>query len=302
MNFFDSLHGRRMTSRIVLTLVVCSGLVSSAAAQVVRFETTQGDFDMVLNPMHLDVLQGHVDNMLQYIEDNKYLGSWINRADTGFVLQMGGFFSHTKRPPTSQEGIHGVQQFNTVVEGEPAMETGLSNTVGTVALALSGGQGGTNQDSGSSSFFVNLTANTFLDPDFTVFAAIPDMTTINKIMGLSTRDLTTDFGLDPMNLAFNHVPVDADGKQVFIKRAFVISDTLATARANAGIQSVLQDSAAAAASGLSAKIPPLMSEPNLVAGGAAPGSAAGSAVVPEPASGALLLLAALCLLGVRRSR
>jgi cyclophilin family peptidyl-prolyl cis-trans isomerase len=305
MNFFDSSHGRRMTSRIVLSLVVCSGLVSSASAQVVRFETTQGDFDMVLNPTNNPVLQGHVDNMLRYIDDNKYLGSWINRADTGFVLQMGGFFAHTKRPGQTQNDLHGVQQFNEIVEGEPAAETGLSNTTGTVALALSGGQGGTNQDSGSSSFFVNVAdTNTFLDADFTVFAAIPDMTTINKIMALTTRDLTQDpnFGADPSNLAFSDVPLDAGGKQVFIKRAFVISDTLATAQAMAGIQSVVQNSAAAASSGLTAEMPALTSAANLAAGGSASASAAGPAVVPEPASAALAVFAALSLIGMRRSR
>ena len=46
--------------------------------------------------------------------------------------------------------------------------------------------GGTNQDGGTSSFFVNLTSNTFLDADFTVFAAIPDMTVVNQIMALMT--------------------------------------------------------------------------------------------------------------------
>jgi cyclophilin family peptidyl-prolyl cis-trans isomerase len=304
MNFFDSPHGRRMNSRIVLTLVVCCGFVSSAAAQVVRFETTQGDFDMVLNPMNITALQEHVENMLRYVEDNKYLGSWINRADTGFVLQMGGFFAHTKRPVVSQDGIHSVQRFSDVIEGHPAVETGLSNTVGTVSLALSGGQGGTNQDSGSNSFFVNLTNNSqSLDADFTVFAAIPDMTTISKIMALTTQDLTTSLGFDPGNLAFNHVPVDADGKQVFIKRAFVISDTLATARANAGIQSVLENSAAAAATASgSSGIPPLVSAPNLAAGASAGGSVAGSAVVPEPASVALVTLGVLPFFGLRRSR
>ena len=77
--------------------------------------------------------------------------------------------------------------------GEPASEIGLSNTVGTVALALPGdGMGGTNQNAGTSSFFVNLTSNTFLDADFTVFAAIPDMTVINEIMALMQTDLTDE--------------------------------------------------------------------------------------------------------------
>jgi len=186
---------------------------------------------MVLNPTNNPVLQGHVDNMLNYVEEDQYLGSWINRAASGFVLQMGGFFSHTKRPPIMIDSTHSVQTFFPI-EGEPAAETGLSNTVGTVSMALSGlPQGGTNQNSGTSSFFVNLTDNNFLDADFTVFAAIPDMTTINAIMSLPTIDRTQDpvFGAGGGNLAFSDVPITTEGLQVFIKRAFVISDTLETA-------------------------------------------------------------------------
>ena len=110
-----------MILRLVFTLVCCFGLILPASAQVVRFETTAGDFDMVLNPTNNPVLQAHVDNMLQYVEENRYLGSWINRADTGFVLQMGGFFSHTKRPPPTIASTRQVQLFATV-PGEPAAE------------------------------------------------------------------------------------------------------------------------------------------------------------------------------------
>ena len=56
-----------MISRFAFTLVICLGLALSASAQVVRFETTAGEFDMVLNPTNNLVLQGHVDNMLSYV-------------------------------------------------------------------------------------------------------------------------------------------------------------------------------------------------------------------------------------------
>lgn len=292
-----------MLSRFAFALALCAGFVQLASAEVVRFETTMGDFDMVLNPTNNPVLQGHVDNMLAYVEGNNYLGSWINRADTGFVLQMGGFFSHTKRPPILMDSISSVQGF-APIEGEPASENpGLSNTVGTVALALSGlPTGGTNQNSGSSSFFVNLTSNTFLDADFTVFAMIPDMTVINAIMALPTIDRTTDpvFGADSGNLAFSDVAIQEDGKQVFIKRAFVINDTLATAKALAGIQSTLAESLAAAGSGSSLETP-LVANAN--SGSSAGGSASLSAnVVPEPASALMTATAALGLGLLRRRR
>jgi cyclophilin family peptidyl-prolyl cis-trans isomerase len=279
-----------MLSRFAFALAICAGFVQLTSAQVVRFETTMGEFDMVLNPTNNPVLQGHVDNMLAYVEGNNYLGSWINRADTGFVLQMGGFFSHTKRPPILMDSISSVQTF-APIEGEPAAENpGLSNTVGTVAMALSGlPTGGTNQNSGTSSFFVNLTSNTFLDADFTVFAMIPDMTVVNAIMALPTIDRTTDpvFGAGSGNLAFSDVAIQENGYQVLIKRAFVINDTLATAKAMAGIESVLQESLAAAGSGSS-----LVSPQSTLGENVGGGASLGANVVPEPTTVAMFLISA----------
>lgn len=277
-----------MIRRLSLTAVFSLLIATSAIGQVVRFETTVGDFDMVLNPTNNPVLQAHVDNMLEYVNADRYRGSWINRAAENFVLQMGGFYSHTKRVPPSIINTHAVGSFGNVL-GEPAAENpGLSNTVGTVALALPGNAfGGTNQDGGSSSFFINLTSNNFLDADFTVFAMIPDMTTINNIMALMQTDLTQDpnFGAGGGNLGFSDVPLEDSGFQVFIKRTFVINDTLEMARARAGIASVMAAS---------------------LAGGGRGGSAArfappSATVAPEPAS-IVMLLAGLCGTGCCRRR
>jgi cyclophilin family peptidyl-prolyl cis-trans isomerase len=263
-----------MLARVSLATLILFSLVPSASAQVVRFETTVGSFDMVLNPTNNARLEGHVDNMLAYVRNNSYNSSWINRADTGFVLQMGGFHAHTKRPPMTIDSTRPVDSF-TPIQGEPGI-TGLSNTVGTVSLALPGGAGGTNQDGGTSSFFVNLTSNTFLDADFTVFAAISDMTVINQIMALTTVDRTTDpvFGAGAGNLAFSDVPVTSEGFQVFIKRAFVISDTMSVARAMAGVQSAVN-----------------FSQLSVGGGGSSEPSFATTAAVPEPSSAVAALLA-----------
>jgi cyclophilin family peptidyl-prolyl cis-trans isomerase len=263
-----------MISRVGCSFVVCFLLASSAAAQVVRFETTLGSFDMVLNPTNNSRLRAHADNMVRYVENGNYNSSWINRADTGFVLQMGGFYSHTRRPPPTIDSTRPLATFAPVL-GEPGI-TGLSNTVGTVALALPGlPGGGTNQDAGTSSFFVNLTSNTFLDRDFTVFAAISDMTVINQIMALMTVDRTTDpvFGAGSGNLGFSDVPVTTEGQQVFIRRAFVINDTLSVARAMSAVAPLMVTSAEAASG----------------AGSGASSSLTASAAVPEPASIVLVL-------------
>lgn len=272
-----------MTTRFGIACFVALVVAWPASAQVVRFETTIGDFDMVLNPTNNARLQGHVDNMLHYVESGSYKSSWINRADENFVLQMGGFYSHTKRPPMTIASTRPVATI-APVEGEPRI-TGLSNTFGTVSLALPSGAGGTNQDGGTSSFFVNLASNTFLDSDFTVFAAIPDMTVVNEIMSLMQIDRTTDpmFGAGPGNLAFTDVPLTDDGKQVFIQRAFVIEDAAAIARATSGVQSVMSLSAG---------------------GGRALGSSAAisSTAVPEPASLFSLVGGALGLWAFARRR
>jgi cyclophilin family peptidyl-prolyl cis-trans isomerase len=152
-----------------------------------------------------------------------------------------------------------------------------------VALALPGGVGGTNQDAGTSSFFVNLTSNDFLDADFTVFAAIPDMTVINQIMALMQVDKTMDpaFGAGAGNLGFSDIPLQANGHQVFINRAFRLNDPLAIARARAGVQSTMALSAQTA-NGESSSI-----------------SLAASAV-PEPTSLVLSATSVLCAAALRQ--
>ena len=239
------------------TALICILGSSLASAQVVRFQTSVGDFDMVLNPTNNPLLQEHVDNLISYVEAKHYNCTVINRADTGFVLQMGSFMSNTLRPPTTVDGFTSIKTFDPI-EGHPAAEIGLSNTLGTVAMALPGdGMGGTNQDAGTDSFFVNLTSNTFLDSDFTVFAEIPDLTTINAIMALDTTDLTQDpnFGAGPGNLAFTNVPLRDNGLMVLINRAFVVEDQMAIMAAVSGVGGASMASAsslAAADSGAAA--------------------------------------------------
>jgi cyclophilin family peptidyl-prolyl cis-trans isomerase len=256
-----------------------------------------GNFDMVLNPTNNPVLQNHVDNMLDYVNRETYRGNWINRAahnqdSSNFVLQMGGFYSQTLLPQFSSDQVRSLRSLNPI-QGHPAGKNPpLSNTIGTVALALSGNPA--NANSGSSSFFINMASNTFLDPSFTVFAAIPDMTVVNKIMALSTIDRTSDpnFSSQTGNLGLTDVPVQADGSQVFIKRAFVLTDNLQVAKDLAGVQSVMAQSAQAFADAANVVVPPASAELSTSAALSPNG-------VPEPSAA---LLAAVGALGLGRYR
>jgi cyclophilin family peptidyl-prolyl cis-trans isomerase len=285
-----------MTSRFGITAAILLCAATTAWGQTVRFETTMGNFDMVLNPTNNTALQGYVDNFLHYVNTDRYLGSWINRADTGFVLQMGGFFSHTKRPPLTIDSTRPVAPY-VPVAGVPASNIGLSNTVGTVALALPGdGMGGTARDAGTSSFFVNLASNTFLDPDFTVFAAIPDLTVVNQIMALMTIDRTSDsmFGAQAGDLGFTSVPIQSDGFQVFIKRAFVITDAMTVAKDRAGVGAIMSESAASFGGDTSAtNLDDAISPVSVASGSSAP--LLSPSTVPEPGC---LLMAAIGAMGV----
>lgn len=270
------MHSRLSLALVVATLSAFVAVPIVQAQSVVRFETTAGNFDMVLNPTNNPQLQEHVDNMLRNVEAQIYRGSWVNRAPEGFVLQMGSFFSHTWRPVHTLANTSSVASFDPIT-GVPASTLGLSNTVGTVSLALSGN----NPNSGSGSFFINLGSNTSLDSQFTVFAAIPDMAPINQIMSLSQVDIRDEIGAGADNVHFQDIPVDENNKQVIIRRTFVVTDSMLIAQAIAGARSVIANSQGGAAS---QSIP-------LSGGGA----------VPEPGT-ATLFLAAAAMLAARRLR
>lgn len=208
-----------------LGLALVGLLASVASAQTVRFQTSSGDFDMVLNPTGNPDLQGHVDNLLQYVTSGRYDNTVINRAVEEFVLQMGTFKTASADVPATVDGFVPIQAF-APVQGMPQI-AGLSNVRGTVGLALaSDHMGAYDQNSGTSSFYINLTDNSFLDSDFTVFAQIPNMTTVDAIMGLPQGDLSLDpnFGASVGNLAFQDVPLVESGKLVLITRAFVVPE------------------------------------------------------------------------------
>lgn len=217
-----------------LTLAAALVAVSStASAQTVRFQTSVGAFDMLLNPTNNDDLQPLVDNMLANIAAGVYRQSVINRADSGadgdpFVLQLGGFvtdlFDAASVPVGGFDSVNSFDPVTVDADGDGQVDfdtTGLTNSVGTVSLALSAA----GPNSGSSSFFVNLNDNSFLDSQgFVPFATVSDLTTVDRIFNGTIVDLSAQIGQSG-NLAYEDVPVDANGDLIIIETASVISES-----------------------------------------------------------------------------
>ena len=216
---------KRICAAAALLLVIQSG----AVAQTMRFTTNVGSFDMVLNPTNDPNLQPLVDNIVAYIGLGRYHFSAVNRAaDSGpgtaddFVLQMGGFMGFPTVPDLWARLNTPVEALTPVTvddDGDGQVDFGaLSNTRGTVSLALQAG----NPNSGTSSFFVNLGSNDFLDSQgFVPFARIDNMATIDEILLLMQTDLTDEIGQSG-NLAFSDVPLTDKGRLVVVQDVEVI--------------------------------------------------------------------------------
>ena len=219
-----------MLTRIGLATVLALLTTTGAFAQTMRFNTSVGSFDMELNPNNNANLQPLVDNIVAYIGLGKYHFSAVNRAADGnagtsddFVLQMGGFMGFPTTPDLWASLHTPIEKLNDGVvvdaNGDGTVDfSSISNTRGTISLALQSGQ----PNSGTSSFFINLGDNNFLDSQgFVPFARISDMTTIDKIMQLTQRDLSGQIGQSG-NLAYTDVPLTEDGRIVVVKSVQVV--------------------------------------------------------------------------------
>ena len=216
-----------MMLRLVATIAIGLLSISYAEAQTVRFDTNVGNIDLILNPMNNGNLDDHVDNIIRYVNSGRYENVVLNRADTGgdandpvddFVLQFGGF---TLANPifSAFSDFSSVEAFDPVIvdeDGDGVVDFStedLVNTRGTVSLALSN-----SPNTGTSSFFVNIGDNLFLDNSgFVPFAQVADMSTVDYIMRL---DQVSD---GSAGLASSNIPVvDEDNFLVYVERAFVL--------------------------------------------------------------------------------
>jgi peptidyl-prolyl cis-trans isomerase A (cyclophilin A) len=192
-----------MRPRVVLAalaVLLAAPLAADAANPVVRFATTLGDFDVELcqeeSAQCLEAAPLTVANFLSYLDEGSYgPGSFIHRsAMTGaparpFVIQ-GGTWKYL-----DPQGLH------TVTPKAPVQNEfrGFSNLRGTIAVPLLGAsQCNTDENSGTSGWFVNLGENSALDCGlFTVFGVVlgNGMDVVDAIADLRIYVAATPLGL-----------------------------------------------------------------------------------------------------------
>jgi peptidyl-prolyl cis-trans isomerase A (cyclophilin A) len=176
------------------------------AGPLVIFHTSLGDIEVELYEKDKPIT---VQNFLNYVEGGYYNGTVFHRCPTGvngltdFVLQGGEFGVVGGSSPF----FYAIPNFPPIPD-EFAVGTRYSNIYGTLAMAKAGGD----TNSATSSWFFNLTNNSFLDAAdtnnlFAVFGHVVRGTNIlNQFIGRSYNN-----GLVNLGGPLSSVPVNYTG-------------------------------------------------------------------------------------------
>lgn len=167
---FKTICALTRTTMTAAVLFTAANLALAQAAPKVKFATSAGDFVVEVYP---DKAPKTVENFLQYVKDKHYDGTLFHRVINNFMIQGGGFDAGYQQKPTRAPVLH---------EGRQAMEKGLRNMTGTLAMARTN-----DPQSATAQFFINVKDNGFLDPSvqafgYTVFGkVVSGMDVVNTI-------------------------------------------------------------------------------------------------------------------------
>ena len=109
----------------------------------VRMITNKGTIELELYTEKAPIT---VENFVKYANDGFFNGTVFHRVINNFMIQGGGFT------------IEGAQKKDTYEQIQNEADNGLSNEVGTIAMARTN-----NPHSATSQFFINVKDNNFLD-------------------------------------------------------------------------------------------------------------------------------------------
>ena len=144
----------------------------------VQFTTNLGAFTLELNS---DAAPKTVENFLNYVKSGFYKETAFHRVISTFMVQGGGFTADGAEKKKTNSPV--------VNEAKAALEMGLSNVRGSIAMART-----PDPDSATSQFFINVVDNPFLDypgkdgAGYCVFGQVVEgMDTIDKIRDVKIR-------------------------------------------------------------------------------------------------------------------
>jgi peptidyl-prolyl cis-trans isomerase B (cyclophilin B) len=163
---------------------------------MITLHTNQGDIVLELDFAKAPKSSA---NFLQYCKDGHYDGTIFHRVIPNFMIQGGGF-----EP--------GMKQKKTRAPIQNEADNGLSNAVGTIAMAR------TNEPhSASCQFFINVTDNKFLNHSgknpqgwgYAVFGKVTSgMDVVSKIKGVKTTSKMGHSDVPVEDVVINKVSVD----------------------------------------------------------------------------------------------
>lgn len=136
------------------------GLAAATLTAPVQAQNPRALLDTEAGPILLELdsvrAPNTVTNFMRYVDEGFYDGLVFHRSVRNFVIQSG------------QMDDRGVNRAPTHPTIPTERGNGLSNTYGTIAMALAG----SNVDSGQVQFYINTGSNTSLDANFTVFGEV----------------------------------------------------------------------------------------------------------------------------------
>ena len=199
---------------IDLTSVFSDPDASNAVQLSVLLPSSTGIFNIALDGQHKPIT---VANFLNYVNSGRYFAmdptthtlasSFIHRSIPSFIVQGGGFIG-------TVDPAHPNNARPTPVPAFPSIqnEPGISNKLGTIAMAKADGQ----PNSATSQWFINLVDNggppANLDTQnggFTVFGHVTGdgMTTVNQIAAVPRFNLGAPFDSLPLRNYINPNPI-----------------------------------------------------------------------------------------------
>lgn len=153
------------------------------------------------------------DNILSYVASGEYSDSFIHRSVPGFVIQGGGF-----RFRFTDNDIF----VDPVATSDPIVnEPGISNTLGTIAMAKTS-QG---PDTATSQWFVNTGENSanldYQNGGFTVFARVTQETLANALLFNNPNEFPSFDISDILGAAFTNTPLHDSIENVLLLDKFI---------------------------------------------------------------------------------